>query len=195
MTGDELEGYTVGSVWGTSANDVYAAGDEDLIRHFDGRAWTELQGTRRPGHYLNAMWGSLGTDVFVAGANGDMFHHGTSPGFAHMNSGTNAHVWGIWGFSSQEVHAVDFDGNLLRYDGSYWSVEAREPGNAFFAIWGTSGKDLYVTTSDMRILHYDGSGFTDLNRRSANMLFSIWGASASDVFFAGEGGTGMRWRP
>jgi hypothetical protein len=182
-------------VWGASATAVYAAGDDDLVLHYDGAAWTEILGTRRPGGRLYSMWGSSATDVFVAGANGDMLHHGTGSGFGHMNSGTNSHIEGIWGFSSQEVYAVDFDGNLLRYDGSYWQVQARWPGSMFFAIWGTSGSDLYVTTGDSRILHYDGSGFTDLNRRCANMLFSIWGASASDVFFAGEGGSVVRWRP
>jgi hypothetical protein len=55
-------------VWGTSASDVYAVGD-DAILHYDGKSWTKVSDQGG-----SDVWGSSPTDVFVVGSGGTILH-------------------------------------------------------------------------------------------------------------------------
>ena len=57
-------------VWGSSGTDVYAVGNE-IILHFDGSAWTEVQTTVPQ---LSWVWGSSALDVFAVGEEGTIMH-------------------------------------------------------------------------------------------------------------------------
>ncbi len=56
------------SVWGTSESDVYAAGWEGELIHYDGAKWTRLGvATNRN---LNAISGRSSSEIFFAGDRG-----------------------------------------------------------------------------------------------------------------------------
>jgi hypothetical protein len=68
-----VKGQFVGlfGVWGGSAGDVYAVGDNGLILHFDGQTWQKQDsGTMAQ---LRAVWGS-GGEVFAVGVGGVVLH-------------------------------------------------------------------------------------------------------------------------
>jgi hypothetical protein len=54
------------AVWGTSADDVWAAGANGTAFHFDGVAWRPVD-TAGTFVTLRAIWGSAANDVFIAG--------------------------------------------------------------------------------------------------------------------------------
>jgi hypothetical protein len=58
-------------VWGTSAADVYAVGDDGLVLHFDGAAWT---GTPQADRTLLAVWGSAPDNVYAVGLGARVIH-------------------------------------------------------------------------------------------------------------------------
>jgi hypothetical protein len=58
-------------LWGTAANDVFAATDNVML-HFDGSGWTST--TPLTPNRLIAVWGSSATDVFAVGAKGTILH-------------------------------------------------------------------------------------------------------------------------
>jgi exonuclease V gamma subunit len=63
----------VQAVWGTAADDVWAAGYQGLLMHWDGASWRqEVSGTANP---LLAVWGVGGTDVWAVGESATILHH------------------------------------------------------------------------------------------------------------------------
>src|SRR5882757_6610562 len=63
---------SVRSVWGSGANDVWAAGDKGGMAHFDGHKWTASKsGTNKD---LTGVHGSGPDDVWAVGQAGTTLH-------------------------------------------------------------------------------------------------------------------------
>jgi hypothetical protein len=58
-------------IWGSSASDVFAVGDDGVIVHFDGSQWTS---TKPTGKGLIGVWGFSPGDVFAVGEGGTILH-------------------------------------------------------------------------------------------------------------------------
>jgi hypothetical protein len=58
-------------IWGSSAHDVFAVGDNGVIVHFDGTTWTSVKPT---GRTLIGVWGFSPGDVFAVGEAGTILH-------------------------------------------------------------------------------------------------------------------------
>src|SRR5205807_1828381 len=56
------------TVWGSSASDVFAVGNNGAIVHFNGTAWSAM--TSGTSVALRGVWGSSASDVFVTGSSG-----------------------------------------------------------------------------------------------------------------------------
>ena len=58
-------------IWGSSASDVFAVGEDGIIVHFDGSQWTS---TKPTGKGLIGVWGFSPGDVFAVGEGGTILH-------------------------------------------------------------------------------------------------------------------------
>jgi hypothetical protein len=58
-------------IWGSSAHDIFAVGDNGVIVHFDGSTWTSVKPT---GRTLIGVWGFSPGDVFAVGEAGTILH-------------------------------------------------------------------------------------------------------------------------
>jgi len=107
-------------------------------------------------------------------------------------------VNGLWGDGTGVVWAVTKEGDVLRWDGSAWSVHTSGLGE-LKTIWGSSPTDIWVGGSQ-GLQHGTGESSTSLTFASSALpgewlppIQSIWGASANDVWavaswgFAGSG--------
>jgi len=54
-----MSAYLIG-VWGSSGSDVFAVGDGGTILHYNGSAWSTMNGGTAPS--LSAAWGNSGSD-------------------------------------------------------------------------------------------------------------------------------------
>jgi hypothetical protein len=186
------------AVWGTSHDDVFAAGydfysESGAVVHYDGVAW-ERMNVEMPEQKIYAIWGASTSDVYVGlgGQDGGVWHYNGSSWSEMFSQGIE--IAGIWGASPSDVYAtgailgpqsyhLDF---LLRYGGSGWSPEFITEV-MFGAVWGTSASDVFVVTSgtDASILHFDGSHWRPmLSQGGAAIIGGFWGPSPSDVFAA-----------
>ena len=59
-------------VWGRGPNDVYAAGFDGIVLHYDGRAWSPVPSGTTEGV---GVFGVGQSDVFVVGGGGIILHH------------------------------------------------------------------------------------------------------------------------
>ena len=58
-------------IWGTSPTDVFAVGEDGVVLHFDGNAWTVTTPTKNA---LLGVWGTSPGDVFATGMGGTILH-------------------------------------------------------------------------------------------------------------------------
>ena len=98
-------------VWGVGPTEVYAVGT-DLSFRYDGTEW--LDWTAPAGSH-RAIWGSGGSDIFVVGFS-EVQHY---DGSGWQRTVTGALV-GVFGAGPDDVIAVGWSGEAIRYDGTSW---------------------------------------------------------------------------
>jgi hypothetical protein len=128
------------SVWGSSANDVWAVGP-DGIEHWDGAAWSHASGI--PEGPLFAVWGRAANDVWAAGASGRLLHFDGGTWTA-SESGTTQNLLGLWGRAANDVWAVGHHGTLLHFDGTSWRWRDAGTDELLHAVWGADTGDVWA---------------------------------------------------
>jgi hypothetical protein len=113
---------------GPATNDVYAAGTNGFLAHFDGTAWTStgyVTNTTETIFAVARCSGASGTaGMWLAGGNG-VIRYATPPftTFTEQGSGTTQALWGLDAASCTDVYAVGAGGTILHYDGTSWLSE------------------------------------------------------------------------
>jgi len=178
---------TLKGVWGSSANDVFAVGDDGTIVHYNGDLWSSMDsGTDG---VFEDVWGSSSIDVLVVGRDRKVLRYdGTSWSSIENDIGRNAdNLYGIWGTSSDDIYIVGDYGTVLHYDGTLWSDH--NVTGSFKSVWNESPTDVFVVGNSRSVKHYDGTLWSSMDSGALNDLDSIWGTSSNDVFAVGQGGT------
>jgi hypothetical protein len=97
------------AVWGTSASDVFAVGDNGAILHFDGTVITAM--TSPTPETLVDVYGNASTDVFAVGLSGTILRYdGTE--WKVQPSGVTDGLFGVW-TTTAEAFAVGDSGRIL----------------------------------------------------------------------------------
>ena len=148
---------------------------------------------------MHGIWGpSTGKPIVAVGHKGSIVScsSGTSSCTSYgnwkaMTSGTENHLYDIYGFSSTEMYAVGNTGTVLKYDGSTWTKMVTNTYTYFKGIWGTSGTNLYAVghpyfKSDESIFHYDGKAWKKMPPAGVIYANAVWGTSSSNVFVVGR---------
>ena len=139
------------ALWGTSSQDLWAAGDQGTIIHFDGTAWTQM--TASPRNDLLGIWCALnGTDRYAVGMDGTILHS-QGAGWSAQASSTNQHLFGAWGASASDVFVVGTNGTILRGGTGGWSQMTSNTAAHLNAIHGTSSTDVFAVGSGGEIVH------------------------------------------
>lgn len=195
------------SVWGPSADDVYAVGGQlgpddstGVLYHFDGAAWTEQplpDGTPM----LHWTFGVDG-DQWIVGRDGAALRRESGTWTAHP-TGVTEILWGIWGAAANDLWTVGGDGVdddpvLVHWDGATWSKrQLPDTGNStgLFKIWGTSASDITAVGDRGLALHFDGADWLARPTNDLADLISVWGRSPTDHLAVGGRANGRitRW--
>ncbi len=175
------------SIWGTSAEDVWAVGADardgsgPLVMHYDGESWTRMPTGQTAGD-LWWVFGFEGGPIFMGGdggvilrSDGSTFERMTTPGI-----GT---VFGIWGASVDDVWAVGGDsdasgGFAWRLAGDSWAAEPSlspdvSSNAAIWKAYGTTTDDLWLVGSSGVSLHWDGTALTPGMTGVGSSLFTV----------------------
>ncbi len=184
---------TIRSIWGTSANDVYAAAsvtnrvdatDPSFVLHYSESEWTiDSVSTAFPAHF-ERVWGTSRDDIWVAGrvpvspyfVNGQVLHRRPdgAGGFTwtkELSSMTGSTTVDVFGFSASS-NATFLIGFTSDYNGPYYHTGTSNDEGASFT-WTP----------------YRGAltGFTQ------NALSTLWATGPDDVWLAGQQGRLRHW--
>ena len=168
-------------VWGTSATNVFAVGDNGTILRFNGSNWTAMNsGTLEN---LTAVWGVAGSSiVFAVGDNGTILRY-NGKGWTAMSSGTDASLHQVWGTTERHVYAVGQYGALLRFNGTNWYTV--NVGFNEFPAWNAvtdlkfkienGERIIYASTARQGIYaSYDGGSSWTQYEHALRMRFMLW---------------------
>lgn len=198
---NELPGALM-SVWGTSAEDVWAvgadAGDGPTVLHYDGQSWAELA----TGTDGDLWWvhGFADGPVFLGGSGGTILRY-QQGSFEPMATPGAATVFGIWGASADDLWAVGgAEGGsggafAWRFDGTSWRQAEGFPAGlsadrALWKVWGTAADDVWMVGTGGTMLHFDGQAITEVTSPTSRALFTVH-AAAGRMTAVGGFGTGV----
>jgi hypothetical protein len=154
-------------VWGSSASDVYAVGEDGTTLHYDGGQWLGVDYGFSIYDDLWAVWGTSASDVFVAGDSGTVLHYDGAR-WAELNTRLGVDLRDIWGTSASNVIAAGAeDATVAHYDGLNWYAVGRTYSR-MRGVWGSSPADVFAVGDNNAILHFAGQTCDfDIDPRSA----------------------------
>ena len=131
------------SLWGFSASDVWIAGANGTLMHWDGSLWNPVSTS---GLYIYGLWGASSNDLWGVGNDGYQLHwNGTGINSTNTQGYTGFNT--ISGLSASDIWALGSccwqDGGSqpwgAHYDGARWTYQ-EEPAIGFAsALTTTSG--------------------------------------------------------
>ena len=130
------QGNRLFSLWGSSANDVFAVGTAGTIIHFNGTSWNQM--SFDTDQYIYDVWGSSANDVFAVGMNETILHYDGSTWTQMASVSGFYNLEGVWDNSANDVFAVGTGGIILHYDGHTWSQMNSGTSTYLSAVWGSS---------------------------------------------------------
>jgi hypothetical protein len=138
------------SIWGSSANNVYAATSDGTIYNEKSTSGTWNQMTTPNGTgTLYSIWGSSSSDIYAVGANGTVLHNTGTNTWTAQTSGTTVTLRAVWadtpgtGYTA-DAYAVGDAGTVQHYNGNKWINMPAPVTSRFRSVWGTSATNLYV---------------------------------------------------
>lgn len=112
-------------------------------------------------------------------------------GFCHTELPLEQTLRGVWGDGTGVVWAVSEQGNILRWDGTAWSIHTQTADVSYLAIWGSGPTDIWVAGTN-GLVHGTGSSAGAVTFESVDapgdpaiVLSSLWGTGPNDVWAVG----------
>jgi hypothetical protein len=190
-----VEGGAVLSVWGSSPDDVWAAGgttDRGIVLHGDGEVWSEMDTGATS--MLWWIYGFAPDDVYAVGERGVILHY-DGAGWQRAESGTDLALYGVWGASGGDVWIVGGDparagsAVVLRGRGTSFRTVGDLPADlrpsAFFKAYGYAEDDVIMVGTEGTVVRWDGTRWWREQVPTGEALFSLWGRGRDDLYAVG----------
>ena len=195
------------SVVARSRSDVWVAGDEGDVIHFDGTRWESVPtGTAA---WLNRL--AAGDQLWAVGQGGTVLRW-TDGAWHFLEGERGSWLDGLWGTSADDVWTTGADGFAAHFDGSAWvstvglnepehdlGVPGTAPGLSHLALFGSAPDDVWsvdrLDAADTQLQHFDGVSWsltpTGPFARSPMILHAGCSVSPTDAWAVGT--TVLHW--
>lgn len=172
--------YYLRGIWGSSATDIYAVGENGLILHSTGDGTWTTQGLAV--FQLNDVWGSSATDIYAVGEDGAIYHSAGDGVWYLEDSHASAELRSVWGSGAGDVYVGGHGGLILHSNGDgNWLVQTTSVTADIDSIWGSGATNIYAAAR--QVLHSSGDGTWTAESATPDQFFhGLWGSDATDVF-------------
>jgi hypothetical protein len=184
------------AIWGSSAHDVWAVGEDGRLAHFDGQTWTlDDSAPAQDAYSLFAVGGTGPNDVWAVGRSGMVGHYdGSSWQFGLKASLQD--LRGVWAASPDEVWAVGMSGAIQHYTtAGGWKLLSQVTSLNLHGVWGAAANDVWAAGDLGYVLHWNGTAWspTMISGMGPPQLNAVVGRASNDVWVAGQFGTLLHW--
>jgi hypothetical protein len=198
---EPISGGPFTSVWGTSAQDIYAGGPSGVAHATDGTTFVAqtISGTSAG---VLALGGSGATDIYATTSDpaATILHSAGDGAWTPVFAQPSGAAWGVWGSEPGDAYVIvsprgagDPDAFVLHSSGDGWTSESvGQPGSVLVTIWGSGPEDVYVGGwhvggDDGRVgdlFHSTGDGTWTRVELPGTLyeVTSVWGRGPRDVF-------------
>ncbi|HEY1954092.1 MAG TPA: hypothetical protein VGH28_00720 [Polyangiaceae bacterium] len=202
---------TLKAIWAASATDVWAGGDNGLMLHWNGSAWSKVDAATIS--HVSGIWGTSANDVWataggIGGTNANNLVHWNGQAWSPVDPGTTINLASVWGTSPSDVYAVGASGvagTVIHFDGATWSSLFDSGEMAPSGVAGSGASDVWVVGGNFSwagnqfILHGASSGFSPVSSGVTQSLGSVFASSSNDAWAKGAAGlfhwNGTSWSP
>jgi len=175
-------------IWGTRADDLWAAGAEGALFHWNGAKWSAAPG---PSDWILGLWGATEDDFWTVTRS--TLYHSLGDQYPNENE-----IFNVWGVARDDVWAFQWPG-ALHWNGHEWTAYTGPHAEDLhlFSGWGTATDDVWAV--GYTIWHWDGESWQEsldlatLNRLCGYegvevriQLEQVRGTSAQDVWVASD---------
>jgi hypothetical protein len=171
------------SIWGFSEHNIYAAGANGLLLHFDGDEWSRIPSGRNEN--FRGIWSASDHDLYIVGDSGILYYDGRT--FSEMDTPPGNYSL-IWGTSQNNIYAWMIEGQLLHFNGAGWQVVESLSSESVTFINGNAENNVYAVGTNGLIERYDGQNWEKVSRDEALSLVDVWGRGENDIFAVGNKG-------
>ena len=194
------------TLWGTGADNMWAAGNKGQISHYSQGTWTNVSSP--VSNPLNALHGDGSGVLWAVGEQGSVLRADLTGTWVQLpvTPPTAVTLLGVWAASPTEMWAVGPGGTLLRSNGAQVIAQQLPESCAsnvnLYAVWGSGPHDVWIV-GDANGLghcpsawHYDGTAWHGIYDLPPG-LSRVWGARSVDgtqaeVYVVGLAGTLLR---
>ncbi|MBW2732373.1 MAG: hypothetical protein JRH20_08245 [Deltaproteobacteria bacterium] len=175
------------TVWGTAADNAWAAGDGGVLFHYNGNQWSAVHsGTSNS---IRALWGSSATDIWGVGTtsistpmiiryNGKKWYVAASP-----NALVPTIYSAVWGTGADNVWAIGLTyvnhswqhTAVVHFNGTFWETAATLPSR-LAGLWGSGPDDIRAVGAAS--YHYDGKSWGKAPEPFFGSSQQLWGTAA-----------------
>ncbi|MCL4548221.1 MAG: hypothetical protein M1495_06605 [Bacteroidetes bacterium] len=198
----------LGSIWGSSPIDIWAAGDGSLsqlgIWHFDGMSWQ--YGTSTPTFNQSSLWGTASNNIWMGNYDGYIWHYDGSSWqlFTKLEVARykNFGIQRIWGKSANEVYAVgtaynsyfneENIGGVFRYNGKEWrKIDMPAMKLNFLDLRIANNGDMIIpawegAVTATKLVAWNGKEFKEMFSQSGTASFNVFNIDDKTFFNIGK---------
>ena len=175
------------AVWGNADNDIYIAGENGSMIHYNGNTWTLLNSNSS--NTLNAIWGTS-SRMYAVGDN-STFLSKTDNTWLPIDQLTAKTLHTVWG-NDTAVWGATSNGTIVTYKNS-WTIHKMSNG-PLYDLWGNDGSGFFAVGQDGTMLYsLHADQWTTLSTPTSNDLHGIWGTDSTHIYATGANGTLIHW--
>ena len=198
----ELSASYLRGVWSSDGRTVWVVGDDGVLAHWDGSAWSEPVDVDGD---LKGIWGAGPDDIWAVGS--DVLHFdGQDWSEVEDQAFLGLRADAVWGNGPNDVWVVGNTGfnqsgitsaSLVHWNGVSWATSSVTTG-PIRGVWAATADDAWVATGHTGLYHWDGTDWsrrteldTELEDAGVSDSWSVLGVHGSDannVWVVGEPG-------
>ena len=176
---------------GSGPDAMYVVGFGGVYR-FDGTAWIyeAVPGNVR----LNDVF-AVGLEAYAVGEGGVILRRDSATSaWTEMESGTDADLNSITGYSLDNAWAVGADGTALRFDGSRWQTTTTGVTVPLWSVFAPNATDVFAVGNNGVALRYRAGAWESMPTGVSNNLYAVHGVSAANMWAVGNRGTALQFK-
>jgi len=183
-----------GDLWGSSPHNIYIAGNNSVIYHWDGAVCATLETPSWT--YINALVPLTGDSVLAAGEQGSMYSCAGNV-VTPVSTGTTASIHCLWGFAADDIIFGTDGPDILQWNGEHLCPMPRTATAAVNGIWAFSRHELLAISFDAdsetgMIEVWDGTQWKIAYNSTGFEPVSAAGLDNGEAVIAGRNGSLLR---
>ncbi len=175
-------------IWGSSPDDVWAAGDNGSLIHWDGIEWTIIK--TDISEEITALYGTADNDIYLAATSGNhsALYHYNGTEWLKENDVTGMYAITLW--KKPGGNLIIGGTNFVEYTNrTYQQINIPGRTRGVIKVFGSDHNNIFTAGDFGEITHFDGKTWIDIDQFEVpngvyRVLRSVW-CTEKKVFLVG----------